>query len=56
LKKILIFIFLASCSSPNSLDNSKKFNFDSYKDLSFDVFNSLLDEYSKKTPYPSLNE
>jgi|TARA_B110000444_G_scaffold252993_1_gene283118 hypothetical protein len=54
LKKILIFIFLASCSSPNSLDNSKKSNFGSYKDLSFDDFNSLLLEYSKRTPYPRL--
>jgi hypothetical protein len=56
LKKILIFILFVSCSSPNSLNESFESNFDFNKNLSFDDFDKLLNEYSKQTPYPNLNE
>ena len=55
MKKLLILFFLASCTSPN-LDtsiNNTILNFN--KDLSFDEFNQLLIEYSKRTPYPNID-
>ena len=55
MKKLLILFFLASCTSPNSniSTNNTILNFD--KDLSFDEFNQLLIQYSKKSPYPNID-
>jgi len=56
MKIVLIFIFLASCASPNpnvSLSNSK---LDFNNELSFEKFNELLIEYNNKSSYPDINE
>jgi len=56
MKKLLILLFLASCSSPNLniSSNNMKLNFD--EDLSFDDFNQLLIQYAKTHPYPNIDQ
>jgi hypothetical protein len=56
MKKILFFVFLTSCISQNSVNNSQKLSREFNNDLSFDNFKKLLIEYTKITPYPNINE
>ena len=56
MKKLLILMFLVSCSSPNSNISSSntKLTFDD--NLSFEEFNELLIQYSKTSPYPNIDK
>ena len=56
MRKLLILIFLASCTSPNSnVENSNiKLNFND--DLSFEEFTQLLIQYAETKPYPNIDE
>jgi hypothetical protein len=56
MKKLLILIFLTSCTSPSAkfISNNEILNFDD--DLSFKEFNLLLIQYAKTYPYPNLKE
>ena len=56
MKKLLLFLFLISCVSPNTnyKANNKFLDFD--KDLTFDEFNNLLTIYAESTSYPDINK
>tara|TARA_Y100000996_G_scaffold394125_1_gene358199 strand:- start:561 stop:734 length:174 start_codon:yes stop_codon:yes gene_type:complete len=56
MKKMLILLFLASCSTQSLKTNSdiSSLNFDTY--LSFNEFKKRLSEYIKFAPYPDINE
>ena len=56
MKKLLILMFLVSCSSPNSNigSNNTKLTFDD--NLSFEEFNELLIQYSKTSPYLDIDK
>ena len=56
MKKLLILMFLVSCSSPDSniSSNNTKLTFDD--NLSFEEFNELLIQYSKTSPYPNIDK
>ena len=51
MKKIIFLIFLTSCTSNNVNNNILDFN----KDLTFDEFKILLEEYNKKKGYPDID-
>ena len=51
-----MLLLLLSCSSPNTGVNINKDKLDFNRDLNFDEFNTLLKEYNKTSPYPSLNK
>ena len=56
MKKIIIFIFLISCSSTNN-DNMSNFdNIDFYKNLSFIEFENLLNKYVNDSNYPNIDK
>ncbi len=46
----ITILFLTSCSS-----NNLKKNFDFSNDMSFDKFRIQLEEYSKNSPYPNID-
>ena len=56
MKKLILFFFLISCSSTNlnnSLDNEiLGFN----KNLTFNEFKNLLEEYNKISTYPDIDK
>ena len=52
MKKILLLIFLTSCSSNNLDTNNLNLNFN--KDLTFNEFKELLIKYNDLSPYPDL--
>ncbi len=56
MKKIIFLIFLTSCSSENLKENLNinDLNFD--KDLTFDEFKVLLEEYNKINGYPEIDK
>ena len=56
MKSLFLFIFLISCSSLNSNYNVKKETVDFNKELSFDEFKKLLIKYTKKNPYPNIDQ
>jgi hypothetical protein len=56
MKWLFLFIFLMSCTSPNSNYNVKNEILDFNKDLSFDEFNRLLIEYARISPYPNIDQ
>ncbi len=56
MKKILIFLFLLSCTSQNKGNDSDLLSLKFNNDLSFDEFKKLLIEYTKITPYPKIDE
>jgi len=51
MKKIIFLIFLTACTSKNVNNNILDFN----KDLTFDEFKILLEEYNKKKGYPDID-
>ena len=56
MKRLFLFLFLISCSSPNSNYITKNKILDFNDNLTFDQFNELLIEYAKLTPYPDINK
>ena len=56
MKRLLILIFLASCTSPDSNVGLSNSNLDFNNELSFEKFNELLIEYNNKSSYPDINE
>ena len=56
MKRLLILIFLASCTSPDSNVGLSNSNLDFNNKLSFEKFNELLIEYANTSPYPDINE
>ena len=56
MKKILIFIFLTSCISPNSNDSSSDIKLNFNDDLSFEDFNKLLIEYAEVSDYQNIDK
>jgi|TARA_B110000037_G_scaffold159754_1_gene180320 hypothetical protein len=54
--KLLLFLFLISCSSPISNYDLKNKTLDFNKDLTIDEFNQLLIEYAKINPYPNIEQ
>ncbi len=58
MKKIILFLFLISCSS-NTLynsNNNKNITLDFKKSLTFKEFKNLLIKYNEITDYPNINE
>ena len=53
---LLLFLFSASCVSPNISINNKNSTLDFNKDLTFNEFNELLNKYVKKSPYPNIDK
>jgi len=51
MKKMILLIFLLSCTSPKI--SSEKINFD--KDMSYEEFKILLQKYDKVSGYPDIN-
>tara|TARA_B100000780_G_scaffold12102_1_gene8247 strand:+ start:41 stop:211 length:171 start_codon:yes stop_codon:yes gene_type:complete len=56
MKKILIFILLTSCASPNSNVSSDDIKLNFNDDLSFEDFNEMLIEYVKISPFPNIDK
>ena len=56
MRKCILFLFLLSCSSPNSNYNVNDEVLDFEKKLTFEEFNNLLIKYSKKNPYPDIDQ
>tara|TARA_B100000902_G_C27211619_1_gene864692 strand:+ start:712 stop:885 length:174 start_codon:yes stop_codon:yes gene_type:complete len=54
-KFLIIFIFFTGCSvhNDNLSDNILDINFS--KDMSFEEFQSKLEEYANNSPYPNIN-
>jgi len=50
----LIIIFLTACTSSNSNKMNTNFNFP--ENMTFDEFKIKLEEYSKYSPYPNIDE
>ena len=56
MKKIIILIFfLTSCSAQVEKNLSQK-SYDFSQDITFEEFKLKLNEYSKKSPYPKIDE
>jgi len=55
-KKLLLFIFLTTCTTPQSSNNLKNNNFDFKKSTSFIDFMNKLKNYSINTPYPNIDK
>jgi len=56
MKKLLIFLFLASCVTSNLNISSSNTKLDFNSDLSFEEFNEMLIEYDKINPHPNINK
>jgi len=55
MKKLILLLFLMSCSSSNSNYDVKNQFLDFNKNTTFDEFKELLIRYSKSNPYPNLD-
>ena len=51
MKKIIFLVFLTACASKSVNHNTLDFN----KDLTFDEFKILLEEYNKKNEFPDID-
>ena len=56
MKKLFLFIFLISCTTPNSNYNVNNEFLDFDKNLTFDEFNTLLIKYTRTSSYPNIDE
>ena len=54
MKKLFLFLFLISCASPNYNVSNKDIDFKN--DLTFDEFDKLLTQYSKRSSYPNIDQ
>ena len=55
MKKLLIIItFIAGCSSAKNETHNNLSDIKFSKDLSFEEFQTRLDEYAKNNPYPNI--
>tara|TARA_B100000767_G_C19556017_1_gene446996 strand:+ start:616 stop:786 length:171 start_codon:yes stop_codon:yes gene_type:complete len=56
MKKLFLFLFLMSCSTPKSYYevNEKVLDFD--KNLTFNQFNELLIKYAEINAYPDIDQ
>ena len=52
MKKLILLLFLSSCTTQNFNETHLKFN----DDLTFDEFNNLLMQYSNQSPYPDIDK
>jgi hypothetical protein len=52
MKKLILLLFLSSCTTQNFNETHLKFN----DDLTFDEFNNLLMQYSNQKPYPDIDK
>ena len=55
MKKIFLFLFLISCTSPKLNYNVQNEILDFSKDLTFQEFNEILIKYNENTPYPNID-
>ena len=55
MRKIILFLFLISCSS-NTSNNSKGMTLDFKKNLTFNEFKNLLIQYNEMSDYPNVKE
>ena len=55
MKKLILFIFLTTCSVPQSNVNSNNYDFDFKNENSFVNFKNKLIEYSKNTAFPRID-
>ena len=58
MKKLILFIFLISCTSTSSNNLNKKniVELDFTKNLTFSEFKSLLTKYNDITDYPNIDK
>ena len=56
MKKLLLFLFIISCSLPNSNINVNNQILDFDKDLTFDEFDRLLIKYVEISSYPNIDK
>jgi len=56
MKKLFLFLFLISCSSPNLNFDVKNEILDFNKDLTFNEFNKFLIKYAETSPYPNIDK
>ena len=56
MKKLLILIFLTSCTTQNSIIDKNKVSFDISEDLSFEDFKTLLTKYAETKAYPDIDK
>ena len=54
--RLFLFLFVISCSIPNSNINITNEILDFNEELTFNEFNELLIEYVKTSPYPNINK
>jgi len=55
MKKLFVFFFLVSCSSPIT-SNKNNIALDFNDNLTFDEFSELLIKYAKTSPYPNIDQ
>ena len=56
MKKIIFVFFLTACSSENLNENLNINDLNFNKDLTFDEFKILLEEYNKINGYPEIDK
>ena len=56
MKKIIIFLFLMSCSPHNIKENISTNNFNFDEELSFEQYKKLLVEYNEISNYPDIDK
>tara|TARA_B100000767_G_scaffold239340_1_gene234539 strand:+ start:391 stop:561 length:171 start_codon:yes stop_codon:yes gene_type:complete len=56
MKKLLLLLFLFSCSSIDLTKKSEISDINFYDNLSFEDFKKKLIQYAKTNPYPDISE
>ena len=56
MKKIILFLFIVSCSPVNKSINSNNAILDFSKDLTFDEFKKMLIKYNNISNYPDIDK
>tara|TARA_B110000881_G_C18213208_1_gene335322 strand:+ start:308 stop:484 length:177 start_codon:yes stop_codon:yes gene_type:complete len=55
MKKLLLFILLTTCSTPQSNIEFDNNNFDYKDDISFNDYKKKLEKYNKNNSYPRID-
>ena len=55
-KFLIIFIFFTGCSAHNDNLSDNILNINFSKDMSFEEFQSKLEEYANNSPYPNIDK